>query len=225
MYIALYKEGRYYKGKVVDGHLIKIYDSEEKFVEIYHLLVKTWYGKILTEELLKSFNINNLGYIKTDTGFMLYDTSKQEYTEEKLPVYVDLFGSIKETKKTVVLKTPTKESIDASKIIYKKVEAHLTKLKHEEDIQIIHNSLEAGNGIAYINTKTNLFEVLSEENIKILFSSNQGYILGKVAKMPILDLYVPESIIPMVIGKGGQMIKKITTEIGAKKINVKPIIK
>ena len=62
---------------------------------------------------------------------------------------------------------------------------------------------------------------MADEKIKVLFSYNGNNIIGNVAKKPVLDLYVHKDMIPVVIGKGGETIKKIAREINAKKINVK----
>lgn len=223
MYIALHKDGRYTKAKLVEGHVEEYYNTEEKFVEVYNIWMNTWFGLELTEELLKGLDIPNLGYIKTNTGFEVYDITKEEYTDEVLPIYVDVFGSIKKSPKTLVFKTPTPESVEASRVIYKKIEAKLEKMKHDECIKLVNELIEKGNGIAYIRTRNSLFQLLSEENIKILFSSNCCYVIGKTAKKPILDLYVPDVLVPMIIGKGGKKVKKMAEEIGAKIIKVKPI--
>lgn len=226
MNIAMYKDGRYFKAEIADGHLVRDVDSDN-FIEIYDVWAKCYYGIILTEEILQNFNIPNLGYVKTDNGFQIFDTSKEEYTEEECRVYVDVFGSIKQTKKWVTIKTPTQEAIEASKAMYKKVEAELIKLNHKDGVKYLRQLVKDGNGIAYINTRTNyiynMFNILYAEGIKVLFSYHGKYIIGNVAKKPVLDVYVPETIVPMVIGRGGEMIKKIAAEINAKRINVHPI--
>jgi len=194
---------------------------------VYNIWIKADYGIVLTEEMLESFNIPNLGYIKTKHGFQVFDTTKEEYVEEQFPVYVNVLGDIKKTNKWILFKTPTTESVNASKAIYQQIENEIIKLCYNESFQKVIKLLEEGNGIAYINTETNsiydLFSVLHKGGIKTLFASNGKYIIGKVAKKPVLDLYVPESIIARIIGKGGENIKKITAEIKAKRINVKPI--
>lgn len=227
MYIALFKDGRYYKTKVEEGHIVSYDDSLEKFVEIYDVWQKSWYGTVLTENSLSSLNIPNLGYIRTSEGYQVYDKTKEEYIEELLPVYVDVFGSIKLTNKKVALKIPTRSSVQASKEIFQKVLNELISLKQQKDINFIHEKIEKGNGIAYININENyiydISSVVYSENANILFSSKGHYVIGKVAKNHVLDLYVPQSIAPMIIGKKGQNIKKISENVGAKRINVKVI--
>ena len=229
MKIALLRDGQYYKSDVVDGHVVQDKSCDNKFAEFHDIWTSMDYGIRLTEEMLKSFEIPNLGYIKTNEGIQVFDVTKEEYDEEELPIYVDVFGSITKTKKLINFKTPTKESIEASKEIYHEVEKRLRRLKHEEDVEYINKLLEVGNGIAYINAGISgirgFSDILYDERIKVLYSRNGNYIIGKVATKPETDLYVPQYLIPMIIGKRGEMIKKIAAEVKARRINVKPIEK
>jgi len=227
MNIALYRNGRYTKAAIEDGHLIEDTTNEDKFAEFYKSCTSIDYGCVLTEEILESFNIPNLGYNISDTGVQVFDKTVEEYTEEELPVYVDVLGSIKKSKKWVPFKTPTSNAIEASRVMYKKVELELLKRKNNLSSEYVRGLIEAGNGVAYVDTRINyiynFFDIICNENIKILFSSNGRYIIGKIATDPEIDLYVPNSLIPMVIGKGGQQIKSIASDIKARRINVKPL--
>lgn len=225
MKIALLKDGQYYKSDVVDGHVVENNSNTNKFAEFYDIWTRMDYGIKLTEEMLKSFEIPNLGYIKTNEGIRVFDVTKEEYDEEELPIYVDVFGSITKTKKWINFKTPTKESIEASREIYYEVEKRLKKMKRDADIHYINKLLEVGNGIAYINVGISgihgFDSILYDERIKVLYSRNGKYIIGREAAKPEIDLYVPDYLIPMIIGKGGATIKRIAAEVKARRINVK----
>lgn len=226
MNVAIYKDGEYRKAKLVNGHLEECKDYSRKFFEFLNVWTSLDYGIRLTEEMLDSFNIPNLGYIKTNTGFQVFDVSKEEYTEELLPLFVDVMGSIKETKKWIPFRTPTEESVNASREMHGKIEIEIKKLSRKETIVTLRQLLEEGNGIAYVDrVKMSFFDfldILRAEGIKELFTFNGSVIIGTVAAKSELDLYVPKSIIPVVIGKNGVMIKQIAKAVRARRINVKP---
>ena len=225
MNAAIYKDGEYRKAKLVDGHLEECKDYSHNFFEFLDVWTSLDYGIVLTEEMLDSFNIPNLGYIKTNTGFQVFDVSKEEYTEELLPLFVDVMGSIKETKKWVPFKTPTEECVNASREMHEKIEVELKKLSRKETIMSLRQLLEEGNGIAYVDRVRMSFfdflDILRNEGIKELFTFKGSVIIGTFATKPELDLYVPKSIIPVVIGKYGAMIKQIAKSVRARRINVK----
>lgn len=222
MNVAIYRDGEYRKAKLVNGHLEGCTDYSHKFSEVWSNL---YYDIKFTEEILDSFNIPNLGYIKTKCGFQVFDVSEEEYTEELLPLFVDIMGDIKETKKWITFKTPTEAAVDASREMYNKVKAEIKKYVYKETIATLRQLLEEGNGIAYIDkVKMDIFDfmdILKEYGIKLLLTFKGSVIIGTVATKTELDLYVPESIIPVVIGRSGATIKQIAKEVHAKRINVK----
>lgn len=225
MNVAIYKDGKYQKAKLVNGHLEECRDYSHKFLEFLDVLTSLDYDIRLTQEILDSFNIPNLGYIKTNTGFQVFDVSKEEYTEELLPLFVDVMGDIKETKKWIPVKTPTEESVNASREIYEKVKAEIIKLSQKETVETLRALLKEGNGIAYIDKVRMSFfdflDILRAEGIKELFTFKGSVIIGTVATKPEIDLYVPKHLVPVVIGRSGAMIKQIAKEIHARRINVK----
>lgn len=227
MYIALYKNGCYYKKRVENGHLIEENNVEERFAEFKDVCTRISFRIVITEEILKNLDIPNLGYIKTKDGIQVFDTTLETYTEEMLPVYVDVFGSIKKSKKWISFKVPTKEAIEASYRIYEQIEKKLCENKSIDDRKFLNKLIEEGNGIAYIDTIENsiynFLNVLYNENIKVLFSYGHCHVIGGVAKKPVLDLYVPKTMVPMIIGKGGNKIKSIAAGVNAKRINVKEV--
>jgi len=222
--VAVYKNGKYYRAELLDGRLVIEFDKSE-FAELSQL--ETIVDVLLSEELLDSLDIPNLGYKKTDTGFQIFDVTKEEYMEESLPMYVDVFGEIKKSQKRVSFKIPTKEAIDASEEMCRKVNIAIRKIR---DNKIAENAIKLVNktGLAYINLgmlrdMDIFYSALLKKQIKILFEFNHHYIIGSSVKEPHIDLYVPQNIIPIVLGKGGERIKQIAKKVKAKKIVVKPL--
>lgn len=219
MKIAVFEKGQYYKGEVVNNKIFA-YRSSKDFSKVG----KRWNNISITEELLESFNIPNLGYIETEDGFKLFDKSKVTYSEEELPVYIDYFGTPRNTGKWTTIKTLTREALDASELMLLAVRKELFRMEHKKELEDIAGSIEKGKGIAYIEFRdpTKIYEILSHiPNARVLCEVGYtGYIIGSEAKSHQLELHVPEKLIPFVIGKNGRNIKSIAQCVGATYIKV-----
>ena len=219
MNIAIYKDGNYYKGCLANNDIY--IDPVKTFPEISF----NQYEFDITEDLLNSLSIPNLGYEKTASGFKIFDKSNETYTEENLPVYVKVFDSPTKTKKWAVIKSPTEDSVSAANEICNKLRSELHTLTLKKDAEALAKKISDNKGIAYVFST--YFTVASMLDFipgaKILTNPSRSvYIVGTKAQADILELKVPKSLAGKVIGKGGINMKYAAKELGAEYIKVIP---
>lgn len=217
MSIAIYKSGTYYKGTITNNRIYV--EPTSNFPEISFNL----YGVTITEQLLKNLNIPSLGYQKTANGFQIFNKANESYIEENLPVYVEIFGSPKRTKKWVTFKSPTDDSMADAIVMSELVKSQLVSIRHKQMANDLSKKIANGKGITYIFcdylTLANILKYIPDA--KILIDPCPGaFVVGTKAESPVLELKVPSAHIAKIIGKGGCNIKHAAKELGAKYINV-----
>lgn len=223
MKIAVNVDGKYYEGVLKGLDFKPVF--EQDFRELYESNIRFTYGVELTEDILKSFNIPNLGLIKTMNGFKIFDTDVEEYIENKLPVYIENNDKLVDNNMTVVLKRPTRKALKASENMYCKVRRKFMEILENRKEDFVKKALEKGKGITYVKAEDgvmlNILWRLQEKGLKILFQRNAThYIIGNVAKHPELELYVPKEVAELLKEED---VSKFAKEINAKNITLKTI--
>ncbi|MBE5821680.1 MAG: hypothetical protein E7311_03705 [Clostridiales bacterium] len=219
--VAVFKSGKYYKGELIRDRLY-VNPTIPSF-----MYYEKRYCNLTAEKLEEIKNlIPNLGYIEEEDKFIVFDTTKEEYDEITLPLYVDT-GVPKYTQKDYTFKFPTEAAREASKIIGKKVFDELYRINHKAEYDKLTTLLKKGNGIAYIDTdEFPNFLILKDhiEDCKVLHDfTAKKKIIGTKAKEEVITLRVPEEYIPFAIGRGGSNVKYMANEIGAKYIKVESL--
>lgn len=218
-YVALFQYGEYEYGCI----------NEDGKFEWRADLNDTGFLRVNLETLTqvtKNLNIPNFGYKAYGDAFLIFDKSKEEYTEYELPVLVKVFDKLTITKKRTTLKLPTEETKKKARDMYYTMEDELFRFQHKEEISKLYKAIEKGNGIAYLlhSNYPYLEQIFFHCNeFKKLFVYEYGeYIVGlkQDDNNKILTVNVPKNLVGKIIGKGGTNIKDMAENLGVKKIQV-----
>jgi len=181
-------------------------------------------------EIVKTFNIPELGYTQQENGgFKIFDKTKEVYNEYILPVYVKVFDKITRSKERRTLIVPTEETLEAARVVYRRIQDEFFKLRTNEEFEELRAIINKGNGIAYIKHSDfpHLDQILfnSDEFIRLFEYQYEFYIIGIQKNDPRLklSLKVPQSLVGKVIGKGGKNVKEMAEKIGVMRIDVTAI--
>lgn len=224
--VAFYKDGEYKVG-TIDERRFSISENKE-FPAIPKYSV--------TLEDLES--MPNAGFFEEGEYYRIFDTRNEEYETLRLPIYIDFFGEIRETKKYAEIAFPTKSSLRAAKDMVEEIEIITYNkindlLKNQYKDEII-GKLNKSHGIAYFNYFSyNAFKwarasVYEDTRILVVWKSHDTrrdeyqviFANRDMVKSKEINLYVPKKLVTLVIGHGGETIKGICKLLKCK-INVK----
>lgn len=219
-YVALFENRKYLLGFFNEnGYFCKAYDIPE--------LPTLCKSKDLTQELLEE--IPNLRYVEGVYEYTIWNKTVTSYTKLTVPVYVKVFGEYELTLKTYTFEIPSEEMIKAAKIMCNTVESKMVNRLLELSIHILESKLAEGKGITFLRLSEMPYKSISDivevTDKKSLWYSDGNYVIGDPSMVTSmeLNLYVPEILIPFVVGKGGRKVKDMARIMRVNIIHVLPL--
>lgn len=217
-YVALYQDREY-----VLGHFTTYGNFSKELGNEFPTILKSKVCKSLLE------GIPNLGYLEKEDAYIVWNNAINENLKLTVPVYVKVFDKYKYTGKTYTFEVPSNETLKAAKeivdIVYQKKQLEMFK----PAIMELENLLKEGKGICFVKSIdiSHVSWICELTNKEELWSGMHQYVIGDPSMITSLELnlYVPDEVIPSVIGKGGKNIKEMAAKMRVNRIHVLPLEK
>lgn len=211
-YVALFNDHEYKLG---------YFSNSGIFIQEYYIpeLPTLCKSKDLTQELLEE--IPNLGYVEGEYEYTIWNKTVTSHTKLTVPVYVKVFGEYKLTQKTYTFEIPSDKMIKAAKIMCNIIESKIVN-------RLLESKLAEGKGITFLNLSEmpySISDIVEVTDKKLLWYRYGNYVIGDPSMVTSmeLNLYVPERLIPIVVGKGGRNVKDMARVMRVNIIHVLPL--
>lgn len=211
-YVALFMNGEYILGYINDYGIFSV---------VYEKMATVKKSEIVTRDFLE--NIPNVGYIENDHTFSIYDKRESPY-ELTVPVIARVFKDYRATKQVHTFKMLSDEGRIAAISIMNVVEREIMYQTHKHTINCLNDLLEENSGIAFVFAKDfpDISTVCNLLGYQRLWYNMGMYVIGDPERVKSLELklYVPEDVIPFVVGKGGRNVKVMARIMRVNRISV-----